>query len=216
MSKKPKPRKQRNKPQRSTHKAKAAKKSDVHQPNSSNSSLYWTVGLGIFAIVLTLVFGVPVYFSRIDIEIRDVETLLPLAASFPVTNHGPFAVYSVRLSCHINELVAGGIHIQNVTWGMVPNESQILKSGDPSDVTCKTDIRGVPIDKADIDIAIMYRPKFFPELYFQCAKFLLDSGMTTHPIWRQQPGTNCRDPFEYYLPQPLSDSALFPPVIWFW
>lgn len=215
MAKPTKPKKSRNKPPSLNRRSKSAQESGIRQQNSSSRlSRYWNAGPAILSIVLTLVLGIPAYFSRVQIGSREVDTSLPFSASFPVSNQGSFNLYSVFHACHINEIRAETYRIGDSTVGDL-SASRTLGVNDTSDVTCLVNTGEEPVRSADIDIVVYYRPAYSPIMYSVCAKFILDSKLSSRPTWRQSPGKNCRD---IWVPEPLRKTLSLPrlPALWFW
>jgi hypothetical protein len=195
------------------------KQSDVVQTSRLRTILYWTLALGIPGILLAFVFGLPVFLPYVEIGSTDpVDASHPLFVSFPVTNHGRFAMYGSSYFCRINELLlsrGGSVRRQVNMIHMRPEDR--LEPGESYPVVCGLDITDSgDVTKAEIDIAVKFRPQFLPELEFRCARFILDTRVPDHPRWGRYPGRHCEAAFVDSLPKPLPDSALFPPALWFW
>jgi hypothetical protein len=193
--------------------------------HGEQGGLSTTRGIALLKVILPL--GLPgILFGlflaarpQVDIGSHDpVDASHPLAVSFPVMNHGRFSVYGASYFCRINELLtnhSGSVRNQVNKVHMHPNDH--LDPGESYPFVCGLDISNSgEVTKAEIDIAVMFRPQFLPELEFKCARFILDTRAPDHPRWGQYPGRHCESAFADRLPRPLPETVLFPPVLWFW
>jgi hypothetical protein len=208
-----------NKQQKPTHTVNRLQQSDVAQTSQPLGKFDWFVRWGVPGLTLGLLGLFVTALPHVEIGGRDsVDASLPFSFSFPVTNRGYFDVYNVFVSCHFNKAESqSGMKMNDVSMISSVWPMATLKAGDAFPVQC-TDIKlpNVPFTSAEIDVGVMYRPKFFPKQFFTCAKFILDAQAPDHPHLLQYPGIGCEQLFKRILPNPLPDPVLFSPALWFW
>jgi hypothetical protein len=170
--------------------------SDACQSNHPYSSRRWENILDFLALALaifSMLFWLPSYLPNLHIDHRgETDPASPFNVAFSVTNDGYFSVSQVDVECRVNEIILkNGASIVSlaITKGIegVPE----LRRSDTYDALCEFEslikTPDNPVARANIDIAVTYRPRAWPKRIVKCANFRTIKNSDGSLHWLQKP-----------------------------
>jgi hypothetical protein len=136
----------------------------------------------IVGLLLTAAFGIPAYFSRVQIDAKDVDASAFWNTRFPVTNKGLFDVRNVETACRINNTVTiAGPRIVGDAKPLPHPEAEVLKSEDSFDAKCDFIRSSAGIVAADVDVIIAYDARWTMWRSVTCARFVGEAPPNQFP-----------------------------------